>query len=94
MKIARWRLMVTKQKAKFIPIDYELELFKKLQNLKQKDMTRKDYTVELYKLTIRFGHQELSKEKVAQYINGLRFNIQDGVGMVNISSFEDAISML
>ncbi|WP_081946881.1 hypothetical protein [[Clostridium] innocuum] len=30
MKINRWRLMVTKLKAKFIPADYELDLFKKL----------------------------------------------------------------
>ena len=65
MKITRWRLMVTKLKAKFIPADYELELFKKLQNLKQKDMTVKDYTEEFYKLTIRSGNRELSKEKVA-----------------------------
>ena len=34
MKISRWRLMVTKLKAKFIPTDYELKLFKRLQNLK------------------------------------------------------------
>ena len=67
--------MVTKLKAKFIPADYELELFKKLQNLKQKDMTMKDYTEEFYRLTIRSAHRELSKDKVAQYINGLRFNI-------------------
>ena len=36
MKITRWRLMVTKLKAKFILANYELELFKRLQNLKQK----------------------------------------------------------
>ena len=66
MKITRWRLMLTKLKAKFIPTDYELELFKKLQNLKQKDMTMKDYIEEFYKLTIQSGHRELSKEKVAQ----------------------------
>ena len=46
MKITRWRLMVTKLKVKFILANYELELFKKLQNLKQKDMTVKDYTEE------------------------------------------------
>ena len=57
MKITRWRLMVTKLKAKFIPTDYELELFKKLQNLKQKDMTVKDYIEEFYKLTIQSGHR-------------------------------------
>ena len=52
MKITRWRLMVTKLKAKFILVDYKLELFKRLQNLKQKDMSMKDYTEEFYKLTI------------------------------------------
>ena len=66
---------MTKLKAMFIPSDYELELFKRLHNLKQKDMTVKDYIEEFYKLTIRSGHRELSKEKVAWYINGLRFNI-------------------
>lgn len=47
MKITRQRLMVTKMKAKFIPTDYELELFKILQNVKQKDMHVKDYTKDL-----------------------------------------------
>ena len=84
MKITRLRLMVTKLKAKFNPADYELEY------LKQKDMTMKDYTEEFYKLTIRSGHREQSKEKVVWYINGLSFNIQDEVGMLNISSVENA----
>lgn len=44
--------MVEKLKAKFIPVDYELDLFKKLQNLKQKEMTMEDYIDEFYKLTI------------------------------------------
>ena len=81
---------MTKLKSKFIPVDYELELFKRLQNLKQKDMSMKGYTEEFQKLTIWFGHRELSKEKVVRYINGLRFNIQDEVGMLNIYSVEDA----
>ena len=53
-------------------------------------MSVKDYTKEFYKLTIRFGHRELSKEKIAQYVNGLRFNIQDEVGMMKIESIEEA----
>lgn len=54
----------------------------------------KDYTEELYKLTIQSRHRDLSKEKVARYINGLRFNIQDEVGMLNISLVEDAYQYL
>ena len=49
-----------------------------------------DYTEEFYQLTIRSRHRELSKEKVAQYVNGLRFNIQDEVGMLKIEFIEDA----
>ena len=40
-------------------------------------------------MTIRYGHRELSKEKVAWYINGLRFNIQDEVGMLKIDLDEE-----
>ena len=90
MDITRWGLMVTKLRAKFIPIDYGLELFKRQKNLKQKDMCLKDYIKEFYKFTIRSGHRELSKEKVARYSNGLRFNIHDEVGMLSISSVEDS----
>ena len=50
----------------------------------------KDYTEEFYKLTTIFGHRELSKEKVARYANGLRFNIQDEVGILKIESVKDA----
>lgn len=89
MKITRWRLMMTKLKAKFITIDYEIELFKILVNLKQKDFSMKDYSEEFYKLTNWSRHSELSKEKVTRYINGLRFNIQDEIGLLNISSVED-----
>ena len=34
-KITRWDHMVDKLKKQFIPVDYELDLFKKMQGLKQ-----------------------------------------------------------
>ena len=34
-KITRWEHMVDKLKKQFIPVDYELDLFKKMQGLKQ-----------------------------------------------------------
>ena len=34
-KITRWDRMVDKLKKQFIPIDYELDFFKKIQGLKQ-----------------------------------------------------------
>ena len=63
MKITRWRLMVTKLKTKFILVDYELELFKRLQNLKQKDMSMKDYTKEFYKLIFSLGIENCQRKR-------------------------------
>ena len=82
--------MVSKLKAKFIPEDYELELFKKLSNLKQKEMFMKTYIEEFYKIHIRFGHCKSSKEKVPRYFNGLKFNVQDELIMLTLSLDEDA----
>ena len=42
--IKNWDRMVAKMKDKFIPNDYQINLFKKLQNLRQKGMTAKEYT--------------------------------------------------
>jgi hypothetical protein len=41
--------MVAKLKDKFIPKDYQINLFRKLQNLRQKGMTVKEYIEEFYK---------------------------------------------
>ena len=43
-KIKSWSKMVTKIKGKFIPRDYQLSLFTKMKNLRQKLMTIKEYT--------------------------------------------------
>jgi hypothetical protein len=43
-KIKNWDIMVAKLKAKFMPKDYQINMFRKLQNLRQKGMTVKEYT--------------------------------------------------
>jgi hypothetical protein len=54
-KITNWDRMVSNLKARFIPKDYQINLFRKLQNLRQKGVTVKEYIEELYKLNIRTG---------------------------------------
>jgi hypothetical protein len=74
-KIKRWDRMIAKMKAKFIPRDYQISLFRRMQNLRQKLLTVKEYTEEFYRLNIRAGHCESNEEKVARYTNGLRYEI-------------------
>jgi hypothetical protein len=85
--------MIAKMKAKFIPRDYQITLFRRMQNLRQKMMTVKEYIEELYKLNIRAGHRDNDDEKVARYLNGLRYDIQDEMSMVTIRTIEDAYQM-
>jgi hypothetical protein len=92
-KIKNWDRMITKMKAKFIPRDYQITLFRRIQNLRQKLMTVKEYTEEFYRLNIRVGHQERDDEKVARYLNGLGYDIQDELSMVTIRTVEDAYQM-
>jgi hypothetical protein len=67
--------MVAKMKEKFIRKDYQITLFWRMQNLRQKMMLVKEYTEEFYKLNINAGHRESDDEKVARYMNGLRYDI-------------------
>jgi hypothetical protein len=53
----------------------------------------KEYTEEFYRLNIRAGHRESNDEKVARYMNGLRYDIHDEMGMVTIRMVEDAYQM-
>jgi hypothetical protein len=43
-KIRSWDRMIVKMKAKFIPKDYQITLFRRMQNLRQKLMIVKEYT--------------------------------------------------
>jgi len=92
-KIKSWDRMIAKMKVKFIPRDYQITLFRRMQNLRQKLMTVKEYTEEFYRLNIRAGHRESDDEKVARYLNGLRYDIQDELSMTTIKTIEDAYQM-
>jgi hypothetical protein len=82
--------MVAKMKVKCIPKDYQITLFRRMQNLRQNLMSVKEYTEEFYKINIRVGHQERYDEKVARYMNGLWYDIQDEMSMMTIQNVEDA----
>jgi hypothetical protein len=89
-RIKSWDRIVEKMKSKFIPRDYQINLFRRMLNLRQKWMTVKRYTEEFYQLNIRVGHCESYDEKFVRYMNGLRYEIEDEMSMVTIRNVEDA----
>jgi hypothetical protein len=89
-KIKIWDRMVAKMKDKFIPKDYQINIYRRLQNLKQRGLSMKEYIEEFYRLNIRAGQKGNEDEKTARYINGLRYEIQEEINMMSISIVEDA----
>jgi hypothetical protein len=67
-----------------MPRDYQITLFQRMKNLRQKMMSVKEYTEEFYRINTREGHRESDDEKVARYMNGLRYDIQDEMRMMTI----------
>ena len=61
-----------------------------MQNLKQRAMTVREYTEEFYKINLRAGYVEDTTKKVARYLNGLRYDIQDELSMVNPTGIDEA----
>ena len=74
--------MIVKLKWQFIPINYELDLFKKMQGMKQVGKFVQEYIKEFYRVLIRTSHVEVDKEKVTHCLNGLRPSIQDEMSLV------------
>jgi hypothetical protein len=89
-KIKSWDRMVAKIKEKFIPKDCQINLFRRLQNLRQKILSVKEYTEEFYRLNIMARKKENDDEKTTRYINGLRYEIQEEINMMFVSKVEDA----
>ena len=56
-------------------------------------MSMKEYTEDFYKINIRVDHPESDDEKVSRYMNGLRYDIQDEMSMMNLRNVEDAYQM-
>lgn len=54
--------MVAKLKGKFVSIDYIINLFRKLQKLKQREMVVKEYTKDYYRPNIRFGNMRMKRK--------------------------------
>ena len=53
-------------------------------------MTIKEYTEEFFKQSMRVGQIEGIVERVARYVNGLRFEIWDEIILLNLKTIEYA----
>ena len=55
------------------PFHYRLDIFLKIQNLKQQNLTVEEYSAEFENLMIKGDLQEAEEQSIARYLAGLRF---------------------
>lgn len=79
--------------ARFMPSDYQQKLFREFQNLKQKESSISTYTEEFMKLQIRTNLQEDEEHVVARYINRLRFQLQNELGLLKVNIVDEAYQL-
>lgn len=79
-KILDWERMKTMVRNQFFPSDLAIQIKIRRNNLKQRDMDVMSYTEQFHTLSIRGGLED-EDEKVSRYINGLKYNIQDEIGL-------------
>eukprot|EP00253_Pinus_taeda_P018878 PITA_18878 len=90
LPIKKWPRMVEKLKGMFLPKDYQVELYRRVQNLRQKGMTIKEYTEEFYRVNLRASYTNDTVEKTARYVNGLRMKILDEISILSPKNIEEA----
>ena len=82
--------MVATMKIKFLPKDYQISLYRKVQDLRKRMMIVKEYTEEFYKVNLRAGYVEDTCEKIAKFVNGLWMEI-DEISILSPKTIEEKV---
>jgi len=86
--IKKWDRMVARMNNKFLPKDYQIALYRQVQNLRHRMMTMKEYTEEFYKVNLRAGYVEDTPEKRTTFVNGLWMEILDEISIISPKSID------
>ena len=64
-----------------------------MQNLRQRLLTVKEYIEEFYRVSIRAWKFQDTPEKTTRFVNGLKLDIQDEIGLLSPKIVEEAYHM-
>ena len=92
-KIETWEKMKKELKRKYLPFNYRQDIFLKIQNLKQQNLTVEEYSTEFENLMIKGDLQEAEEQSIARYLSGLRFKISRMVQLQPYNTLQDVIKL-
>ncbi|GFY91567.1 hypothetical protein Acr_07g0017630 [Actinidia rufa] len=78
---------------RFLPPDYQQELFRQYQECRQGVRTSEAYTEEFYRLSARNNLPESEDQQIARFVNGMRVAIRDQVSLQTLYSLNEAVTL-
>ena len=76
---------------KYLSFNYRQDIYLKIQNFKQQDLSVEEYSAKFVNLIIKVDLQEAEEICVAHYIVGLRFDIARVIFLQPYHSLQDVI---
>ena len=92
-KITTWDKMKKELKRKYLPIDYKQEIYHKLHNLKQKELSVDEYMTAFDHLMMQGELVELEEQSIARYIGGLKCDIANMLQLQRYLSINDVCKL-
>ena len=85
--------MKKKLKMRYLPTNYRQDIYLKIHNFKQQDLSVEECSTEFEKLIINGDLQESEEQLIARYLVGLRFDIARVIFMQPYNTLEDMIKL-
>ena len=92
-KIQTWENMKTELKMKYLSFKYHQDLYPKIQNFKQQDLSVEEYSAKFVNLIIKGDLQEGEEICIAYYIASLRSNIARVILLKPYHSLQDVMKL-
>ncbi|XP_031398394.1 uncharacterized protein LOC116208956 [Punica granatum] len=81
-------------KKKFVPASYKQDIFSRLYNFKQEELTVEEYTAEFEHLMMKCDLVEPEEQTIARYLGGLRSEIRNVVQLQLYWTFENVCKLV
>ena len=91
--IETWENMKKELKRKYLSFNYYQDIYLKIQNFKQQDLSVEEYLAKFVNLIIKRDLQKVEKICIANYIAGLRYDIVKVIFLQSYHSLQDVMKL-
>ena len=78
---------------RFLPLDYQHELFRQYQDCRQGTRTVNEYMEEFERLANHNDLKETDDQRISRFVHGLRVSIRDQVSLQTLYTLNEAVTL-